>query len=834
MRILWLYSRFGIAAKLYCVAILSLTSVGVLAFASIHFAKTTQLAARSLYKDGFVGVESSTRLELLLEQHRRIVQSSPAEVDRGQIDANRQQLAKVSGTIESLLKASADDDDDEGTHIAQGLATQIAELFPELVKRGDRVLFFAYNFTQDKALELANNYATTADKIQQKINKYRGERLNIAEKEVIRLVESAGSLVSWVLISTAAAILILGPLGFLVTRNVVHRLGRITEAMGRLAKYDVAIEVPSILDKDEVGNMARAVEVFKANAIELIERKAQLEHVNLQLDVAMNNMTHGLCMFDSKQRLIVCNERYVQMYNLSPELTKPGAELAEILSHRSKVGTSVLVQPDQELLESVGPLAEGKATTITQELSDGRIIAISQQLIADGGWVAVHEDITERRHVEAEIAHLAHHDLLTNLPNRKLFNERLEHAFSYVDWGESFAVLCVDLDQFKSVNDTLGHSIGDELLKLVAQRLRQCTREADTIARLGGDEFAIVQINASPESSSALANRIIEIINEPCNIDGNQINIGASIGISLAPGDGADPDQLLKNADMALYLAKSDGRSTHRFFEPEMDTRLQARRSLELDLRQAIVNGEFRLYYQPIIDLKTGKITSLEALLRWNHPKRGLITPSEFIGLAEETGLVTSIGEWVLRQACSDAVSWPSDTKIAINLSPVQFRSSNLVQIIIQTLATSNLSPKRLELEITETVLLKNNEANLAMLHQLRGLGVRIAMDDFGTGYSSLSYLRSFPFDKIKIDQSFIRDLSDRNDSAAIVRAIASLADSLNMVIVAEGVETEDQFNQARLEGCTEAQGYYFSRPMPAKDILLILGHWREQAIIAA
>jgi diguanylate cyclase (GGDEF)-like protein len=833
MRILRLYSRLGIAAKLYCVASLLLASIGVLAFASIHFAKTTQLAARNLYEDGFVGVESSTKLELFLEQHRRIVQSSPAEVDRGQINVNRQQLANVSGTIKSLLKASADDDD-EGTHVAQGLAIQITELFPELVKRGDRVLFFAYNFAQDKALELSNDYAKIADEIQQKINKYRSERLSIAEKEVNRLVESAGALVSWVIISTTAAILILGPLVFFVTRNVVRRLGRITEAMSRLARYDVAIEVPSVSDNDEVGNMARAVEVFKANAIELIERKAQLERVNLQLDVAMNNMTHGLCMFDSNQRLIVCNERYIQMYHLSPELTKPGTELAEIFSHRTKMGTTVLVQPDRELLGSVGSPAEGKVATIAQELSDGRIIAISQQLIAGGGWVAVHEDITERRRVEAEITHLAHHDPLTNLPNRKLFNERLEHAFSYVGWGESFAVLCVDLDQFKDINDTLGHSIGDELLKLVAQRLRHCTREADTIARLGGDEFAIVQINASPESSSALASRIIETISEPCKIDGHQINIGASVGISLAPGDGDDSDQLLKNADMALYLAKSDGRSTHRFFEPEMDTRLQARRSLEIDLRQAIANGEFQLYYQPIINLKTGKIASLEALLRWNHSKRGLVMPGEFIGLAEETGLITPIGEWVIRQACSDAVSWPYDTKVAINLSPAQFRNSNLVQIIVQALAISNLSPRRLELEITETVLLKNNDANLAMLRQLRGLGVRIAMDDFGTGYSSLSYLRGFPFDKIKIDQSFIRDSSDRNDSAAIMRAIASLAESLNMVTVAEGVETEDQFNRARLEGCTEAQGYYFSRPLPAKDILLILGHWREQAIIAA
>lgn len=833
MRILRLHSKLSISAKLYCVAVLSLASVAVLAFASVHFAKITEGAAKSLYEDGFVGVESATRLELLLEQHRRIVQSAPAEVDREQLNASRQRLKKVSGTIESLLKDRAEDDSDRSP-LTPGLATQIAELFPEMVERGERVLFFAHNFAQDKALELANDYAATADSILAKIDRYRRERLNIAESEVKHLFESAGSLVVWVLASTAAAILILGPLGFLVTRNVVQRLGRITQAMGRLAKYDVTVEVPSISDQDEIGNMARAVEVFKANAVELIERKAQLEKVNLQLDAALNNMTHGLCMFDSGQRLIICNERYCQMYNLCPDLAKPGTGLTEILRYRLSVGTSTVTEPDNEVLESAGVQVRGKFTSLVQELRDGRIIAISQQPIADGGWVAVHEDVTERRRAEAEIAHLARHDLLTNLPNRVLFRERLEHALSYLEWNENFAVLCLDLDHFKDVNDTLGHSIGDVLLKSVAERLRSSTKETDTIARLGGDEFAIVQLNGSPESTNALAIKIVELISEPYNIEGHQINIGASIGIALAPGDGTDPEQLLKNADMALYLAKSDGRSTHRFFEPEMDNRLQARRNLELDLRRAIATDEFQLHYQPIIDLKLCKITGCEALLRWMHPKRGLVSPGEFIPLAEETGLIGPIGEWVLRVACAEAATWPSNVRVAVNLSASQFKNRNFVQVVVQALALARLSPNRLELEITESVLLQEDKTTIAMLHQLRGLGVRIALDDFGIGYSSLSYLRSFPFDKIKIDQSFIRDLSSRNDSAAIVRAVASLAKCLNMETVAEGVETEAQLELARAEGCTEVQGYYFSRPVPAKDIAFLLTEWRERAIVAA
>jgi diguanylate cyclase (GGDEF)-like protein len=404
------------------------------------------------------------------------------------------------------------------------------------------------------------------------------------------------------------------------------------------------------------------------------------------------------------------------------------------------------------------------------------------------------------------------------------FHELLRQMLAKSKRGEHFAVFCLDLDHFKDVNDALGHPLGDLLLKAAADRLRRCIRETDFVARLGGDEFAILQADAcQPTDATALANRLVEEISAPYELGGHQVVVGLSIGIALAPNDGMDPDELLRNADMALYRAKADGRGLYRFFEPAMDARMQARRSLEIELRKAITNGEFELFYQPLVDVQTEQVTGFEALLRWQHPLRGMIPPSEFITVAEETGLIVPLGEWVLRQACAEAVTWPSDVKIAVNLSPNQFKSKTLLLTVVSALAAAGLSPRRLELEITESVLLQDSEATLALLLELRGLGVRISMDDFGTGYSSLSYLRKFPFDKIKIDQSFIRDMSDHDDSLAIVRAVVAMGSGLCIGTTAEGVETARQFDQLKLEGCTEVQGYLFSPPRPAAEVKELL-----------
>jgi len=434
------------------------------------------------------------------------------------------------------------------------------------------------------------------------------------------------------------------------------------------------------------------------------------------------------------------------------------------------------------------------------------------------------EDITEHARIQERIAHMAHHDALTDLPNRMLLRERLEGALSYVRRGERLAVLYLDLDHFKSINDTLGHAVGDELLKLVAGRLRGCVRDDDTVARLGGDEFAIVQIGLQEVTTAAdLAQRILELFKTPFEPGGHHVTTDVSIGIAVAPNDGADVDQLLKNADLALYGAKSQGRCTYRFFENEMDVRMKVRHSLEIDLRQALANGEFEMHYQPQVNLLSNKVCGCEALLRWRHPTRGMISPSEFIPVAEETGQIVALGEWVVRQACADAARWPEDVKVAVNVSPAQLMNQNLVPMVINALAISGLNANRLEFEITEAVLLQNSEKTMASLYQLRGLGARIALDDFGTGYSSLSYLRRFPFDKIKIDRSFITDLSGEGGSLAIVQAIMNLAFSLNMTTTAEGVETEEQLEVVRALGCTELQGYLFSAAKPAEEILRLL-----------
>jgi diguanylate cyclase (GGDEF)-like protein len=454
------------------------------------------------------------------------------------------------------------------------------------------------------------------------------------------------------------------------------------------------------------------------------------------------------------------------------------------------------------------------------------------QSLTGGGSLSTHEDITARRQAEAQIAHMVHYDALTDLPNRVLFREHLVKALESVD-RKKLAVLCIDLDRFKAVNDTLGHPIGDALLRAVGDRLQASARPTDLVARLGGDEFAIVQAGTEqPFGATALATRLIAEIAKPFELDGHQVVIGASVGISIAPNDGSDPDKILKNADMALYRAKSDSRDSCRFFEPDMDARMKARRTMEIDLRRALTLGELEVYYQPLITLKTQKISGFEALLRWHHPERGLVPPLEFIPLAEEIGLIGQIGAWVPKQACLEAAKWPDDIHVAVNLSPAQFRHRAVVLDVVAALGASGLPARRLDVEITEAVLLQDTESNIRILDELRNLGVRISMDDFGTGYSSLAYLQKFPFDKIKIDRSFVNEL-DRPESIAIIRAVTGLGSSLGMKTTAEGVETERQLQKLKEEGCTEVQGYLFSKPVPAAQAAQLLENLKAVKAVA-
>ena len=551
---------------------------------------------------------------------------------------------------------------------------------------------------------------------------------------------------------------------------------------------------------------------------------------NLQFDSAINNMSHGLCFFDPAHRLIVCNDRYVEMYDLPRDRIGPGISLAEIVDMRFEAGSFPAMSKEEYLHWRAKVAVSAEPTDSVIELRNGRTFKIRHRPMPDGGWVATHEDITEQRQSEVKIEYMAHHDSLTDLANRVLLNERLEQALGHrIHREEIVAVHHLDLDQFKAVNDTFGHLAGDKLLKIVAGRLRGLVRDTDTIARMGGDEFVIVQGPIrDPAEATSLAQRIIALISEPYDLDGHQAVIGASIGIAVGPGDGLRPDKLLRNADLALYRAKGDGRGTFRFFEPAMDQQMQARRIMEQDLRKALAAGEFELYYQPVVNLASNEISGFEALIRWNHPEKGMVAPATFIPLAEEIGFIVAIGEWVIRQACSTAAKWPGDLHVAVNISAVQFRSPGLMQVIVGALAASGLHPTRLEIEITETVLLQNKETTLELLHQLRALGVRIAMDDFGTGYSSLTYLQCFPFDKIKIDRSFVKDITENTGSLNIVRAVAALANGMGMTATAEGVETSEQLDKITSEGCTEMQGYLFSKPLPATEIERLFLSGRE------
>jgi diguanylate cyclase (GGDEF)-like protein len=463
-----------------------------------------------------------------------------------------------------------------------------------------------------------------------------------------------------------------------------------------------------------------------------------------------------------------------------------------------------------------------RTVTAHQTLIDGRVIAMAIQPLDDGGWVAVHEDVTKQREAEARITKLARHDALTGLSNRHVFREEIDRRCRLPE--QPFALLLIDLDKFKQVNDTLGHPVGDTLLEAVADRLRKMTRATDIVARLGGDEFAILQDGVtSAKASESLASRLIDSLSEPYRLHGHRIVISASIGIARFPSEGTSASSLFGNADLALYRAKDTGRGTAALFEPGMKEAAIALRTLEEDLKTALAQGQFELFYQPILDVVSGRTICCEALLRWRHPTRGLVSPLDFIPFSETSGLIIPIGRQALRQACLQAVTWPDHVRVAVNLSALQVLSGNLVDDVTTILAETGLPADRLELEVTETLLLNDEPATRETLMQVHALGVHIALDDFGTGYASLGYLRRFPFDKLKIDQMFVRDITDQKTSTAIVRAVASLAKSLDILAVAEGVETTAHLARVVAAGCTQVQGYLFSRPVPAADIVAVI-----------
>ena len=575
---------------------------------------------------------------------------------------------------------------------------------------------------------------------------------------------------------------------------------------------------------------AAAAVIVVIGMVFLIVRQLRRQHAAAQrklseksqhLDTAINNMTQGLLLFDSSGRLVICNRQYIDMFGLSTDVVKPGCHLRDLIRYRQQLG-SFVGDVDAYCARFLDPTGNLVQDTVTST-PDGRTIRLIYKRSPDGGWATTLEDVTEVRRDQARIEHLAHYDALTDLPNRTMLQRHAEELLRDGE-GRPFAIFYIDIDEFKRINDTLGHLIGDEFLKGVAERLRQSVGPEDFIARLGGDEFAILQrgiVNA--EDVQALVARVYRALRTPFDCHGHQLSSDASIGIAIAPRDGSDLFDLLKNADLAMYAAKAAGRRTYRFFDPAMEQQANHRRELEADLRAAVAQGGLELHYQPQVDLHSDRVTGCEALLRWRHPVRGMVSPADFVPVAEETGLIEEIGQWVLRTACAEAASWPANVRIAVNVSPIQFRSETLSLKVASVLSETGLDPRRLELEITEAVLIADDDAALATLNQLRALGVHIALDDFGTGYSSLQYLQRFPFDKIKIDRSFVKEVTRNSSSASIIRAVVSIAADRDMVTTAEGVETLQQRETVQNLGCTQMQGFLFSAARPAQEIRALL-----------
>jgi diguanylate cyclase (GGDEF)-like protein len=822
-------TRFSIAVQLYLlIGVAALALVLVIA-AAVTGSGRMLAAGERLHVRVVASVQDASQLALLFERQVGLVSRAPAEIDlqrqrdyRAAFEELNIQIEATRAQLEELVPPQALEE-----------VRSLTESFAELRRQAALVFSLSSNFVQDKATDILDGpFAEAAKRVDTSVAGLLRTMRGQAQAEVDALNDVRRSLVFTIASVSVVAIGLVIVVGVLLIGSVSGRLRGITTAMTVISGgAGAGMEIPFTHDRDELGEMARALEVFRHHAEEIARLRLEQEQTlsalesaneqlrvqNVHFDAAVNNMSQALLMFDATERLLIANRRYYEMYGLSEDAIKPGNTLRELIQERQR-GGQFMEDVDAYIAGLRATLALGETSSRIFDLPDGRTIVVINHPMAGGGWLATHEDITERRRAEAKISYMARHDALTDLPNRVFFQERLEQFISRK--AEPLAVLSLDLDKFKAVNDTLGHPIGDQLLREAAARIRGCIREGDLAARLGGDEFAVLQPAVEqPQAVTALAKRLIEVVGAPYQLDCHQVVVAVSVGITVAPGDGTQPDALMKNADLALYRAKADGGGTYHFFEAEMDARMQARRALELDLRKALLNNEFELYYQPVITMQTGAISGFEALIRWHHPQRGMVAPAEFISLAEEIGLIVPIGEWVLRQACREAALWPPAMTVAVNLSPVHFKSRNLLPAVVAALAEAPLPANRLELEITETVLLQDTATTLATLRQLQDLGVTIAMDDFGTGYSSLSYLRSFPFDRIKIDQSFVRELSANPESTAIIRAVVGLGSSLGIAITAEGVETLEQLEHLRAEGCDAVQGYFFSHPRPASEI---------------
>jgi diguanylate cyclase (GGDEF)-like protein len=832
------FARLRIRAKLY----LAFSAISVLVIASAF-------AAIAWVVNSDADLRDNLALAAFAERQSTVVELELMTMS----DAIRGYLLDPSSQAEIIRKRAADD---ELSQVVAGLETSLAtmpnvlRLINEIERYDDQTV----NRAEDHLIELAAEDADAAKRAYQTdympMREHEIELVLSLRREVGRVkdaiqAEAVRTRVRQLRIGCLGAVglsLLSWLLARLCARAIGDQIRAMTAAMGRLASGDTTIEIPAQAATDEIGDMARAVEVFRANLIAHRQGEIALRQTNLQFDAALNSMLLGMIMFGPDHRVQLVNARYYAVTGARAGSIVSGLTMHQVIDVTVAQGSHSGEDPGDICDKIATLLAARRSMQFETEMRSGLFVQIAAQPVANGGSVVTFEDVSEKRRSEAQIVFMARHDALTGLPNRRVFQDHIAAMLDAGGNGRWFALFCLDLDHFKTINDTLGHPAGDELLRQVAARLRGCVRDSDLIARLGGDEFAIVAtgLDGDPALATELASRVVEAIATPYEVHGQSIAITTSIGIALhEPGlSGAD---MLKRADVALYRAKEE-RGTFAFFESGMDQLLQARVGLEADLRLALQRGEFELNYQPLYNLGARRVTAFEALIRWNSPTRGWVAPDEFIRLAEQSGLIIPIGEWVLRAACAEAASWPDHVGVAVNLSANQTKNQDLVALVRDALERTGLPPPRLELEITEGVLLQDSDTVMTMLRGLHDMGVKIAMDDFGTGYSSLSYLHRFPFDKVKIDRSFVRDLCEASrgregaadilaaaatTAAMIVRTIVALGENLGISTTAEGVETAQQLAQLRQIGCTEVQGYFISPARPASAVAGLLA-WTE------
>jgi len=819
----------GLSTKLYAWASLVLAALAIQVAGSIFVAGAIRATGDRLVRHNLDAITLAGRWHEVLTGHRHLIETTSGVEHADELapraaarrDGVRQlheliQLAAGSGaTLPRVLRTLAEFDltgaavlEQAQTLLAERARTGAAD--PTAIQRSLRV------------------FAVAAARLAEDVWQWRREHQNDAKLAAANMFATVDTAARWAVIGGLATAAV-AMLSLLVLSGAVGRLDAITAIILRLARHEPDIAIPDRDDRGPIGDIARAVAILADDVRELERRGIAETQTSQLLDAALNSMIQGLASTGADGRLRIWNDRFATILGLPDRSLRLGMTVREALAGCHDNAAGALAPPPEPPAGEPQPASHQSIVALDRAL----VIRAHWVRMRDGGWLGTFDDITRLQRTEAQLVHLTQHDALTDLPNRTALRDAVTRAAAHLSAAASrtdtpLAVLSVNLDRFRAVNDSLGHEAGDALLRQAAERLRLHVRAEDTIARVGADSFAIVQTTVAHASGTvAFANRLIEILSEPYTVADAMVVVGASVGIAV-PGLGPiDAEALLRNADLARQHARRDGGGTVRLFAPEMDAAAQERRLLELDLRQALERGEFELHYQPLVAVHSRRICAFEALLRWHHPDRGMVRPDLFIPLAEEVGLIWSIGDWVLTRACAEAAGWPKDVGVAVNLSPVQFTRGGLVEQVQAAIAQAGIAPDRLELEITERVLLRDSADTLATLHRLRALGVRISLDDFGTGYSSLSYLRSFPFDKIKIDKSFVHGLdagpSGAGESEAIVRAIAGLGHSLGIATTAEGVETVAQLDALVADGCTEMQGYLFSPPRPASEVAGLL-----------